>query len=480
MAETHRAADAIRAALTDLGLSVEDRLAGLGSAQDSVRNVIEERLAGLGRTQESALAAQSAEGSRSKAEIVALLRDLRRDIAAQTSFSTNDILLQVAVLAAEIDGVREDLVLIDDRLSSIAFERSDAGAHDGNGVAPLDAPLRRSGRPALAPLVTDLHGTLLEALHGRRSDAERAAALNAQLNLLEQWMQKISVETSNRLIHVDTSLHSRLNTLENDLLPQLSKQIHQIAAMQMMEAAERADRSEWRPHCGESYRPATPEPFEAILARAERDFPKVYGAWHERLLTMRAAFDVTKVGNAAHASDLYSRMFRSFVEMHACGRVLDVGCGPFGRPYYLTDYPAEMISGLDPLRHLDRPDFEAVQGISEYLPWPDGSFSTVISATSLDHCLSLDRSLAEMRRVLRPGGSILLWVGSKPGAPPFRPEEAGYVPADKFHLFHFDVAWFEPMLAEAFDVCYHAEMERVGYSHVFYVLKLKSPQATSP
>jgi SAM-dependent methyltransferase len=188
---------------------------------------------------------------------------------------------------------------------------------------------------------------------------------------------------------------------------------------------------------------------------------------------MENAFKETKVGNAAHVGDPASRIFRSFVELNAHGRLLDVGCGIFGLPYYLASYPENLISGIDPLQPTAAAGFELVRGISEYLPWPDNSFSTVLSATSLDHCLSLERSLAEIRRVLRPGGRFLLWIDSVPGAPQYRPDSEGFVPADRFHLFHFDAAWFEPTLSGAFDLADRAELRRKEYSRVIYSLVKK-------
>jgi ubiquinone/menaquinone biosynthesis C-methylase UbiE len=129
------------------------------------------------------------------------------------------------------------------------------------------------------------------------------------------------------------------------------------------------------------------------------------------------------------------------------------------------------VSGLDPLEPETKPDFEFVRGISEYLPWPDSSFSTIISATSLDHCISLDRSLAEIRRVLRPQGILLLWIGSIPGSPQYEPNNPEFTPADQFRVFHFDAAWFEPMLEAGFTIVDRVELQRIGYSHVMYCLE---------
>jgi SAM-dependent methyltransferase len=290
------------------------------------------------------------------------------------------------------------------------------------------------------------------------------------------WLEKISSETKNLITHLDSALQTRLNTIENVALPEIADQVHEIAAAQMRFTARHADRSVRREYPEERYAPARPEPFDNYLAQASHDFPKIFDLWRERLDATLAAFEQTKVGNAAIASDLYSRIFRDFVEAHAIGRVLDVGCGVFGRPYYLGGYPAELISGLEPLPMQEPADFELVRGLAEYLPWPDGSFSTVISATSLDHCLSLERSLDEMARVLRPDGHILLWIGSNPGSPKFEPDKPDFVPTDQFHLFHFDKTWFEPLLEEEFEFLDRLELRRPGYSHIFYNFRPKQQQ----
>ena len=143
----------------------------------------------------------------------------------------------------------------------------------------------------------------------------------------------------------------------------------------------------------------------------------------------------------------------------------------FDRDFYLQAYPGELISGIDPLQPKQGVDFELVRGISEYLPWPDGSFSTVISATSLDHCLSLRRSLEEMIRVLCPNGTLLLWIGSKPGAPEYNPDDSDFIPADQFHLFHFDEQWFDPLLERTLEITHRFKFIKAGYSHIFYCLR---------
>jgi fatty-acid O-methyltransferase len=97
-------------------------------------------------------------------------------------------------------------------------------------------------------------------------------------------------------------------------------------------------------------------------------------------------------------------------------RVLDVGCGHGGGASYVTRtfHPAS-YTGLDlnatgiafcQKRHTV-PGLEFVQGNAENLPFPDESFDAVINIESSNHYPDLPRFLAEVARVLRPGGHFL-------------------------------------------------------------------------
>ena len=56
-------------------------------------------------------------------------------------------------------------------------------------------------------------------------------------------------------------------------------------------------------------------------------------------------------------------------------------------------------------------DFAFVQGLGEYLPFPDASFDRVLFATSLDHMLVPQRAISEAQRVVRPDGRVIVWMG---------------------------------------------------------------------
>jgi SAM-dependent methyltransferase len=55
---------------------------------------------------------------------------------------------------------------------------------------------------------------------------------------------------------------------------------------------------------------------------------------------------------------------------------------------------------------------EAQEGDVQQLPFPDGSFDTVVAAWMLYHVPDIDRGLAEMARVLVPGGALVAVTNS--------------------------------------------------------------------
>ena len=158
------------------------------------------------------------------------------------------------------------------------------------------------------------------------------------------------------------------------------------------------------------------------------------------------------------------------------GELLDVGCGPWPLPIYVQGYPLHLLYGVDPLEPFEPHPFTFARGFAEFIPFPDGSFDTVIAATSLDHTLSLTQALSEVRRVLARHGTFLVWDGFVKGSPPYDPSDPGLQPVDDYHLFHFDESWFESLMRDtgfsvrekvAFDPSPHAPQYCVSY---FYAL----------
>lgn len=101
-----------------------------------------------------------------------------------------------------------------------------------------------------------------------------------------------------------------------------------------------------------------------------------------------------------------AQAFKAFAR--ASGLILDIGCGPQVLPSYLPE--SGEVVGMDPLIGQQPRGFSFLQGIGEYLPFPDETFDHILYASSLDHMINPKRSLAEAARCLVPGGHIHLWI----------------------------------------------------------------------
>ncbi len=99
------------------------------------------------------------------------------------------------------------------------------------------------------------------------------------------------------------------------------------------------------------------------------------------------------------------RELQAFFPQLTCD-VLDVGCG---RKPYRAFVPARRYVGLD----LDTPELRAMGAADlfysgEKMPAADWEFDAVLCSQVLEHVFTPAEFLAELRRVLRPGGVLLL------------------------------------------------------------------------
>ena len=95
----------------------------------------------------------------------------------------------------------------------------------------------------------------------------------------------------------------------------------------------------------------------------------------------------------------------------APARLLEVGCGTgalaarcaaeLGCEVVALDASAEMVRATQAL------GIAAMTGDVQELPFPDGAFDCAVAAWMLYHVPDLDRGVAELARVLRPGGRLV-------------------------------------------------------------------------
>ncbi len=87
------------------------------------------------------------------------------------------------------------------------------------------------------------------------------------------------------------------------------------------------------------------------------------------------------------------------------GTVLDLGCGTGA-----TDFRGRAVVGLDPVIEMLAlsPGRDRVVGVGEALPFGAASFDGVFSGFVFRNLASVESTLAEIHRVLRPGGSVVV------------------------------------------------------------------------
>ncbi len=131
-------------------------------------------------------------------------------------------------------------------------------------------------------------------------------------------------------------------------------------------------------------------------------------------------------------------------------RVLDVGCGPVGLIHFLPQAAARVR--LDPLLHvygeklpLPSPGF-SITAAGEQLPLADRTMDVAICFNALDHMRDPATALAEMARVLRPGGALLLMIHTFPAW------TMPLLAIDRLHPHHWTHAGFLDRVAQRFRV----------------------------
>ena len=140
----------------------------------------------------------------------------------------------------------------------------------------------------------------------------------------------------------------------------------------------------------------------------------------------------------------------AFARPHVTGlKVLDAGCGVgYGTAYLAAE--TSHVTGIDVSdetiayanQRYGGPLTEFRVGDLQALEWPDESFDAVCSFETIEHVHDPDRMLAELARVLRPGGTLFV---STPNVP-----ATNRAPTNPFHRVEWSAADFERLLLTRF------------------------------
>ena len=98
------------------------------------------------------------------------------------------------------------------------------------------------------------------------------------------------------------------------------------------------------------------------------------------------------------------------------GKVLEVGCGVGQYMHHLAPI-AGNVTGLDfefeRVKDTLALGLDAVNAAGEFLPYPSDSFDVVISNEVIEHVMDDNMAVAEMVRVLKPGGRLVLFCPNR-------------------------------------------------------------------
>lgn len=133
------------------------------------------------------------------------------------------------------------------------------------------------------------------------------------------------------------------------------------------------------------------------------------------------------LASAVHASGRDLQRLAERLSSFPQARVLDMGCGAGHASFVAAqnvqevvayDLSAQMLEVVtEAARDKGLTNITTRQGYAENLPFDDGVFDVVISRYSAHHWHDVGQALREVKRVLKPGGVLIVMDTMSPGHP---------------------------------------------------------------
>ena len=154
----------------------------------------------------------------------------------------------------------------------------------------------------------------------------------------------------------------------------------------------------------ENQNPNLALPDTKMVTSAEQ---QAYDRWHE---------EIAEGEGEDNSGSPWHQMAKAHLQDIQGKKTLEIGCGRGGFSKYLLEQGAQLTaadfsnSAVNFTRRLlrDAPACETLVADIQAIPFSDDHFDVVVSLETLEHVPDPDKGLAELVRVVRPGGKIVI------------------------------------------------------------------------
>jgi SAM-dependent methyltransferase len=156
----------------------------------------------------------------------------------------------------------------------------------------------------------------------------------------------------------------------------------------------------------------------------ERVLMEVFDTWQPSKYVvsngiLKASRDTDEVAISSRlVADMVAGFYAEAIPVHACGKLMDLGCGkaPLLATYApFVDDAVRVDWGGHGTQHVD-----VIHDLNNPLPFEDASFDTILFSDVLEHMQNPAACMAEIARVLRPSGALIMnvpflyWIHEQP------------------------------------------------------------------